>query len=160
MSIDEKREPNRILCIDDNEADIGLFKFLFSTCNPKPDLTFLRDGETASNFLFQRGEFYNAPRPGLIIADLNMPKKGGKELIRELKASVDLCQIPVIILSTSSNDREVSECYCSGAAAFISKPTNLETFLDTMQTVVKFYFDCIILPTFERSDCEYPPELQ
>ncbi len=147
-------KPYQVLCIEDNSADVELLKFLFAQATPKVELHFVSDGILGSDFLFKRGQFeLDYPTPDMVLMDLNMPKKDGRALIRELKTDKELCRIPVIMLSTSSSDREVGDCYCLGASAFISKPPDLEKFQQAIQKLVGFFFDCVSLPTRPGKHC-------
>jgi len=139
--------PFRILVIEDNQPDVELLKILFERCVVETELYFARDGDEATAFLHRQGAFTGAPVIDLILMDLNIPRKNGRELLKEIKAHGELCRIPVIMITTSSSDREVQDSYCAGANAFISKPIDLTTFQDAIDKLVAFWFSCVLLPT-------------
>src|SRR4051794_577239 len=123
------RKSFRVLSVEDNLADVELLKILFSDCCAPVELHFVNDGVQASDFLFRRGLFErNSVRPDLVLMDLNLPLKDGRTLLRELKGDKELCKIPIIIVSTSNSEREISEAYCLGASGFISKPTDVDEY--------------------------------
>lgn len=144
-------KPNRkfdILIIEDNAADVQLLQLFFSECAPSVTLHFAQDGMEGHDLLFRKGKYEaGSTIPDIILMDLNMPRKDGRTLIRELKSSDLLAHIPIIMLSTSSSDREVSECYRLGASAFITKPVDINQFQQLVKTLVTFFFECVTLST-------------
>ena len=104
------------------------------------------DGETALAFVRKEGEFADSPRPDLILLDLNLPLKDGREVLRELKADDDLRAIPVIILTTSASDKDMLEAYDKSVNAYIRKPVNLDRFIDVVNSIDDFWLGVVALP--------------
>lgn len=107
------------------------------------------DGDEALDFLFQRGAFADpttAPRPGIILLDLNLPGTDGREVLAEVKADEDLQLIPVIVLTTSTDERDIELCYRYGANSYVKKPVDLEGFLKAIQRLRDYWFEVVILP--------------
>lgn len=138
----------RVLIIEDNEADIEILKLLLSEINP--DMTFYTsaNGVEACDFLFKTGSFTtNEIIPDLILMDLNIPLKDGREILKALKNDKDLCKIPVVILSSSCSETEVGQAYCLGAGAVMIKPIDLPAFQEILSRMVAFYFGAVRLAT-------------
>jgi len=112
------------------------------------DLAFVGDGVELMDYLHQRNKFNNtpAPKPGLIILDLNMPKKDGREALREIKAEPQLRSIPVVVLTTSTADLDVARTYGLGANSFISKPAAFEALVKVMKSIGEYWFNVVVLP--------------
>jgi CheY-like chemotaxis protein len=140
-----------ILAIEDNEADTSLLKVLFSSSGMNVNLHFAKSGMEGADFIFAREEFTNRPVPDLILMDLNIPLKDGRELMKEIKSNVELCRIPIIILSTTNNELEIADSYLCGATAFITKPSSLDQFQETINTLCNFWFGCATLPRHPES---------
>lgn len=139
--------PFQILVIEDNLADASLLRLLFEECAPDCDLHFVQDGDAASDFLEKREPFQFSPTPDLVLMDLNLPRKDGWELLKEMKRHPFHRLVPVILLSTSNNDPEIAQAYAFGAAAFITKPIELEIFRDTIHDLCRFWLNRVRLPT-------------
>src|SRR5689334_4766001 len=123
---------NVILMADDDDDDRLLAQDALFESHVPSDLRFVRNGEELLDYLFHRGAYaegVDAPRPGLILLDLNMPLKDGREALREIKSDPDLRRIPVVVLTTSQADTDVGAIYELGANSFISKPFQFETFV-------------------------------
>ncbi len=151
---------HEILIVEDNEADRSLLKVLFANTGIKVNLHFAKSGMEGADFIFGREAFFNRPVPDLILMDLNIPQKDGRELMKEIKSNVDFCSIPVIILSTTSNEREISDSYLCGATAFLTKPSSLNTFQDTINSLCNFWFKHVKLSTLpESKSAQYHPSL-
>jgi CheY-like chemotaxis protein len=110
-----------------------------------------KDGDEALDFLFQRGAYREkdaAPRPStsMILLDLNLPGTDGRAVLEEVKADESLCTIPVIVLTTSTDDRDIQRCYRMGANSYIKKPVNLDSFMQAMQRLKDFWFEVVVLP--------------
>lgn len=140
------RKPHVVLAIEDNEADTNLLKVLFTNTGVAVDLHFARSGMEGADFIFRRGDFTGVPTPDLILMDLNIPQKDGRELMKEIKSNVDLCRIPIVMLSTTSNEQEIADSYLCGATAFITKPSDLEHFQNTINSLCNFWFHYVKLP--------------
>jgi CheY-like chemotaxis protein len=110
------------------------------------------DGDDALDFLHRKGKYgapANAPRPALILLDLNMPGTDGRQVLAELKADLGLKTIPVVVLTTSTNDRDISSSYLAGASSYVAKPVDVDGFLRTIAVLKRWWFDEVILPVPE-----------
>ena len=113
------------------------------------DLHFVQDGEELMDYLYRRGQYAdksNSPRPALILLDLNMPRKDGREALREIKADPSLRQIPVVVLTTSKAQEDIYSSYDLGANSFITKPVTLPLLVEVMNTIGKYWFEIVELP--------------
>lgn len=107
------------------------------------------DGEDLMDYLYRRGKYAppgEAPRPGLILLDLNMPKKDGREALRELKSDPDLRHIPIVVLTTSKAEEDIYRSYESGASSFISKPVTFNGLVEVMKGLGRYWFEMVDLP--------------
>ena len=107
------------------------------------------DGDEALDFLHRRGRYADeaaAPRPGIILLDLNLPGTDGREVLTEVKADPALRSIPVVVLTTSSDERDIDRCYQAGANSYINKPVDLDGFLRAIQRLKEFWFEVVIVP--------------
>jgi len=132
--------PFQVLIAEDNPGDAHLLEIMFKSCGTICELHFAKDGIEASDFLFKRGSRKMAPTPDFISLDLNLPKKKGDELLREIKADRELCKIPVMILTTSDDHDTVQNLYSDGASVFICKPTDIDLFQMTINAIATLYF--------------------
>jgi CheY-like chemotaxis protein len=137
-----------ILLVEDNQADIRLTREVFNECKIRNDLQVVTDGEEATDYLRRQGSFATAPRPDLILLDLNLPKKGGREVLLEIKKDPDLQRIPVVILTTSQAERDVIESYNLHANCYILKPIDLGQFMEVVQNIEDFWLTIVRLPPF------------
>jgi CheY-like chemotaxis protein len=126
-------EPIEILLVEDNEDDIILVEEAFAGERMMNVINNVRDGEAALAYLRQEGPYKNAVRPGLILLDINMPKKNGFEVLEAIKANPQLQPLPVIILTTSEREEDVVRSYVYGACSYIRKPVSLERFIDVVK---------------------------
>ncbi|PPS39974.1 response regulator [Chroococcidiopsis sp. TS-821] len=134
---------------DDDEDDCMLAREAFSESRLANDLHFVRDGEELMDYLHQRGRYAaanSAPRPGLILLDLNMPRKDGREALKEIKADPNLRQIPVVVLTTSKAEEDIYRSYDLGANSFITKPVTFASLVEVMRTIGKYWFEIVELP--------------
>ena len=130
---------------EDREATIRAFKKA-GMANP---INCCINGDDALDYLFQRGQYADvdkAPRPNLILLDLNMPGTDGRDVLAEVKKSDHLKSIPVIILTTSTDDRDIEGCYRMGANSYVKKPVDLEGFMRSVQRLKDYWFEVVILP--------------
>ena len=141
-------KPNVILMAEDDSDDRLLVKDALSECSWQADLRFVANGEELLDYLFRRGAFEDAdaPRPGLILLDLNMPRKDGREVLREIKQHSDLRRIPVVVLTTSRADTDIQSIYELGANSFISKPVQFEGLVSLMRVIGQYWFGTVELP--------------
>ena len=138
-----------ILMADDDADDRLLAKDALAECQMAGDLHFVENGEELLDYLHRRGKYTalaESPRPGLILLDLNMPKKDGREALREIKADPALRKIPVVVLTTSKADTDIGRIYELGANSFISKPVSFESLVDVMKTIGRYWFEIVELP--------------
>jgi CheY-like chemotaxis protein len=141
--------PISILIADDDEEDYLLTRDALAENRLANDLHFVHDGEELMEYLQHRGRYrepHLAPRPGLILLDLNMPRKDGREALREIKSDPGLRQIPVIVLTTSQAEEDIYRSYDLGANSFISKPVTFEALVALMKELGKYWFEIVELP--------------
>jgi len=139
--------PFQVLIVEDNPADAQLLEIMFKNCGINCELHFAIDGIEASDFLFKKGNFISATTPDLISLDLNLPKKNGNELLRDIRADKELCKVPVMILTTSSDPGAINELYSEGATVFVSKPNDIDIFQMTINALTSLYFKYAKLAT-------------
>jgi CheY-like chemotaxis protein len=143
------RKPIVILLADDDEEDRMLACDALAESRLSNDITCVTDGEDLMDYLQHRGKYAppaEAPRPGLILLDLNMPKKDGREALREIKSDPDLRQISVVVLTTSKAEEDIYSSYDSGASSFISKPVTFEGLVEVMKGLGRYWFEIVDLP--------------
>ncbi len=141
-----------ILMADDDDDDRLLARDALAEAETEAELHFVRNGEELLDYLHQRGDFQSpeaAPRPGLVLLDLNMPLKDGREALREIKTDPELRRIPVVVLTTSKADTDVGAIYELGANSFISKPFQFEALVDVMKTLGQYWFQTVELPALK-----------
>jgi CheY-like chemotaxis protein len=134
---------------DDDADDRLLAKDALAECKLPGELHFVENGEELLDYLNRRGRFAqmaNSPRPGLILLDLNMPKKDGREALREIKNNPDLRKIPVVVLTTSTADIDINQIYDLGANSFISKPVTFDSLVKVMRILADYWCDVVELP--------------
>lgn len=139
-------KPITILLADDDEDDRMNTQHAFRRHHLANELRFVVDGEELMNYLAKRGEYADAPRPGLILLDLNMPRKDGREALREIKADPDLRNIPVVVLTTSGEEEDILKTYDLGANSFIRKPVGFEALVRIVDTIGQYWFQVVELP--------------
>lgn len=138
--------PIVLLMADDDPDDRELAREALTESRVKNELRFVEDGEQLMDYLHRRGDFTDAPRPGLILLDLNMPRKDGREALREMKADKDLKRIPVVILTTSRAEEDMISGYDLGAASYISKPVTFESLVELMRAINHYWIEFVELP--------------
>jgi len=142
-------KPIIILMADDDADDRLLAKDALVECGLASDLHFVENGEEILDYLRRRGRYSQpgqAPRPGLILLDLNMPKKDGREALREIKSDPDLRKIPVVVLTTSKAETDIGQIYELGANSFISKPVTFDSLVSVMKILGNYWFETVELP--------------
>lgn len=139
-------EPAQILLVEDNPGDVRLTEEAFKQGRIENDLHVVSDGTDALEFLYRRGEYEDAPRPDLILLDLNLPRKDGEDVLEELKADPELRSIPVIVLTSSRAEEDVVRSYELHANAYLTKPVDPDDFIETVRTFEKFWFSVVRLP--------------
>ena len=135
-----------ILMADDDADDRVLAKDALEESRVLNDLHFVEDGEQLMDFLNRRGKFADAPRPGLILLDLNMPKKDGREALKEIKADPEFRRIPVVVMTTSKAEEDIFRSYDLGASSFITKPVTFERLVELMKTLGQYWVEFVELP--------------
>lgn len=138
-----------ILLVEDSPEDYETTKRAFQRSGLRNPLMRCADGEEALDYLFRRGSYADpakSPRPGVILLDLNLPGTDGREVLSEIKANPQLQQIPVVVLTTSRDDRDVEACYRAGASSYIQKPVDLEGFIRAIEKLNGYWFEVVILP--------------
>lgn len=129
-----------LLLVEDEPADAHLVKIVLEENQTPCDLHHVRDGKEALDFLRRQGRnFLAAPRPDLILLDLNMPRMNGRELLRELKADAELAAIPVVILTTSDSEQDVRSSFQAGAAGYIVKPVGMDQFSSALKGLEEYW---------------------
>ncbi len=136
-------KPVDILLVDDDEGDVLLTQKALKKGKIANSLCVARDGVEALQFLRQEGEFKDAPRPDMILLDLNMPRMDGRETLSEIKKDPELRTIPVIVLTTSDADQDIVKSYDLQASCYVTKPVDLEQFTQVVQTLQEFWL-CVV----------------
>ena len=135
-----------ILLVEDNPGDADLAREALETSKVCNTLHVVSDGEAAMAFLRRQGKYADAPRPDLVLLDLNLPKKDGREVLAEIKADHDLKRIPVVILTTSKAEEDILKTYNLHANCYITKPIDLDQFIKVVQSIEEFWFTIVRLP--------------
>jgi CheY-like chemotaxis protein len=141
--------PIVILLADDDEEDRMLAANALEESRVVNDFRFVEDGEELLDYLYHRGRFSDpasSPTPGLILLDLNMPRKDGREALREIKADPDLRRIPVVVLTTSKAEEDIYRTYDLGANSFITKPVSFEGLVAVMRDIGRYWIEIVELP--------------
>ncbi|HEY2775947.1 MAG TPA: response regulator [Candidatus Binatia bacterium] len=144
MSKDAK--PYVVLMADDDEDDRLLARDAFDDCGVDVDLRFVEDGVELLDYLHAHGPWTDSPRPSLIILDLNMPRKDGREALAAIKENPSLRRIPVVVLTTSKAEEDVLRSYDLGVSSFISKPVSYASLLALVRTLSHYWFETVRLP--------------
>ncbi len=142
-------EPITILMADDDADDRRLTRDALEESRLANDLRFVENGEELLDYLRNKGKYSDpeeAPRPGLILLDLNMPRKDGRTALKEMKSDPDLRQIPVTVLTTSKADEDIFRSYDLGVNSYIVKPVTFEALVDILQTLERYWFEIVELP--------------
>jgi two-component system, chemotaxis family, response regulator Rcp1 len=136
-----------ILLIDDSMGDVELITEVLQDSKVKNNLHVVNDGVQAMEFLKQIGKYKKAIRPDLIFLDLNMPRKDGREVLKEIKSDKTLRQIPVVIMTTSEDEQDISNSYDLQANCYVTKPLDFEQFIKVVRSIENFWFTVVQLPT-------------
>jgi CheY-like chemotaxis protein len=142
-------KPITILVADDDPDDRVLVREALEESRLANTVRFVEDGEQLMDYLHQRGIFADAeqyPQPGLILLDLNMPRKDGREALREIKADPELRRIPIIVLTTSKAEEDIYRTYDLGVNSFITKPVTFDSFVDMIRVLGRYWFEVVELP--------------
>jgi CheY-like chemotaxis protein len=146
--------PITILLADDDADDRMLARDALAESRLANDLRFVEDGEDLMHYLRRTGRFANAdaPRPGLILLDLNMPRKDGREALREIKGDSSLRHIPIVVLTTSKAEEDIYRSYDLGVNSFITKPVTFDGLVSVMKALGRYWFEIVELPPAARAD--------
>ena len=139
-------EPVQVLLVEDSPGDIRLTREVLRDAKIANELHIVGDGEHAMAFLHQEGEYAGMPRPDLILLDLNLPRKDGREVLAELNDDPELHLIPVIVLTTSAAEQDVLRSYDLKAACYITKPIDLDEFISVVRSIESFWLSIVRLP--------------
>lgn len=142
--------PIRVLVAEDNEDDIVLIEEAFKDCPEVHLVGIVEDGEQVLAFLHRTGRYRQAPVPHLVLLDINMPKKSGIDVLREIKRERQYRTLPVAMLTTSDASRDVRECYAEGACSYIVKPSDLEEFRHVVSNFEQYWTNVSRLPDRDR----------
>jgi two-component system, response regulator len=150
MTLDKHKIPITILICDDDEDDRTLTQQALEDAHVSNSIRFVEDGEQLLDYLYQRGKFAGemglAPRPGLILLDLNMPKMDGREALKAIKEDPSLHDIPIVVLSTSRLDEDIIRSYQLGVNSFITKPVTFSGLVEAMNVLGRYWLEIVELP--------------
>ncbi len=141
-----KKKSVEILLVEDSVIDIKLTQEALLEGKIKNNLHVVRDGEDAMLFLRRMGKYSDAPRPDLVLLDLNLPRKDGREVLAEMKDDVDLKSIPVVVLSTSKADEDILVTYDLHVNCYVTKPIDVHQFLEVIRSISEFWLTLAVLP--------------
>ncbi|MEU6486830.1 response regulator [Streptomyces sp. NPDC046887] len=139
-------EPITVLLVEDDPGDELMTREAFEDNKIQNDLHVVRDGEEALDFLFRRGAHTEAPRPDLILLDLNLPKYDGRQVLEQIKSDEELALIPVVVLTTSSAEEDILRSYELHANAYVTKPVDLNQFIAAVRRIDDFFVSVVRLP--------------
>lgn len=137
--------PIEVLLVEDSPADVRLTREALKEAKVRNNVHVAVDGVDAMEFLHRRGKHANAPIPDLILLDLNLPKKDGREVLEDIKRNERFRRIPVVILTTSQSEQDILESYQLSANAYVTKPVDLEQFLDVVKSIEGFWLEVVKL---------------
>jgi two-component system, chemotaxis family, response regulator Rcp1 len=139
-------QPLEVLLVEDSTGDVRLTREALKDAKVHINLRVVRDGIYAMAFLMREGEYVTAPRPDLILLDLNLPRKDGREVLKEIKENPELKSIPVVVLTTSASEADILRSYLLHANCYITKPVNLDGFLTVVKSIDSFWLSIVKLP--------------
>ena len=145
MAKDEKV----LLIVEDSDEDFYTTKRALKKSGLANNIHRCKDGQEALNYLFHKAGYSDHtkyPTPNLILLDLNLPKVSGKQVLESLKAHQELKKIPVVVLTTSNDERDIEECYSNGVNSYMQKPVDIEKFMESIQRLKDFWFEIVLLP--------------
>jgi two-component system, chemotaxis family, response regulator Rcp1 len=146
MTMQTLGRPIEILLVEDNPGDVRLTLELFKDCKLQNKIHVTKDGVEAIAFLRRTGAYTQAVRPDVIFLDLNLPKKNGREVLAEIKEDPELKRIPVVVLTGSQAEEDIVKSYNLHANCYISKPVDLDQFVNVIKTIQEFWFSIVKLP--------------
>ncbi|WP_328535835.1 response regulator [Streptomyces sp. NBC_00344] len=139
-------ESIEVLLVEDDPGDELMTREAFADNKIRNTLHVVRDGEEALDFFYRRGAHTGAPRPDLVLLDLNLPKYDGRQVLERIKTDPELCDIPVVVLTTSSAEEDILRSYKLHANAYVTKPVDLEQFLSAVRQIDDFFLTVVRLP--------------
>jgi two-component system, chemotaxis family, response regulator Rcp1 len=139
-------QPLEVLLVEDSPGDVRLTQEALKDAKVHINLHVVRDGMDAMAFLMREGEYATTPRPDLILLDLNLPRKDGREVLKEIKENPELKSIPVVVLTTSASEADILRSYLLHANCYITKPVNLDGFLTVVKSIDSFWLSIVKLP--------------
>ena len=146
MSVETEEKSRIIFLVEDNKADVRLIQEAFKNSSLAHEMLTVRDGIEAMAFLNREGEYHSAPRPDLIILDLNLPRKDGREVLAEIKTDSKLKRIPVIVLTTSHNEEDIFHSYDLHVNCYITKSRNINQLFKIVKRIEDFWLETVTLP--------------
>ena len=146
MSVETEEKRKIIFLVEDNKADVRLIQEAFKNSSLSHEMLNVRDGIEAMAFLHREGEYHTAPRPDLILLDLNLPKKDGREVLAEIKTDSKLKRIPVIVLTTSQNEDDIFQSYDLHVNCYITKSRNISQLFKIVKRIEDFWLETVTLP--------------
>ena len=146
MSSADAARPIQILMVEDSLDDIDITMEALKDAKVSNNLEAVRDGVQAMAYLRRQGDFHDASRPDVILLDLNLPRKDGRQVLEEIKSDPDLQKIPVVVLTTSEADEDILRAYELHANCYITKPVDMEQFIKVVRTIEDFWFTVVRLP--------------
>ena len=147
MSLNMNSLPIEVLLVEDNPGDVRLTKEVLKEARVYINMNVVYDGEEALKFLHRREKYSDAPRPDLILLDLNLPRKNGREVLEEIKSDISLRLIPVIILTTSQAEADILRSYELNVNCYVTKPVQLNEFIEVIKTIEDFWLTVVKLPS-------------
>jgi CheY-like chemotaxis protein len=141
-----ERQVVDVLLVEDDDGDVLMTREAFEHYKIRNTLHVVSDGEQAIQFVRQAGDYADAPKPGLIMLDLNLPRRGGLEVLNELKSDPELRLIPVVILTTSQAEEDIVRSYSLHANAYVTKPVDFDRFMDVIRQIDNFFITVVKLP--------------
>jgi CheY-like chemotaxis protein len=135
-----------VLLVEDDPGDVMMTREAFEHYKIRNNLYVVSDGEQAMQFLRRDGQYADVPKPGLILLDLNLPRRNGLEVLADLKSDEELLSIPVVVLTTSQAEEDIVRSYALHANAYISKPVDFDKFIDVIRQINKFFLTLVQLP--------------
>ncbi|HEY0016178.1 MAG TPA: response regulator [Longimicrobium sp.] len=150
MSNRPATQPIEVLLVEDNPGDVRLTREALRDGKVHNHLSVVPDGVEALAFLRRQGKYADAPRPDLILLDLNLPKKDGREVLQDIKADPALQRIPVVVLTSSEAERDIAQAYALHANCYITKPVDLDQFITVVRSIEDFWFTIVKLPAEPR----------
>ena len=149
MSFPEQNRPIEVLLVEDDPGDVELTREAMEVAKLAVNLRVVKDGEEAMLYLRKVGSYARAVRPDLVLLDLNMPRKDGREVLRDIREDPELTSLPVIVLTTSDSEEDVLSTYDIGANCYVTKPVGLDQFVKAVQSIGNFWFGLVKLPYME-----------